>query len=325
VFLIPFDADSLQVATPLRDVILSGQVAAKLVPRLAQLSDGVRTVGQIITALQAAEANLSAEIILQTFDSLRDYFVFDVEAADNSGAEDDSMGDFFSYFTFDGHALARKLGEAKLAVVNYGWLLPHVLAALRDYGMKKITVFSDRDLDFLPDLTDFDLLVFCADYLLPPVEEKINRFSLHRGIPWIRAVLQAHRGEIGPLVIPRRSACWKCGDLRSKANRKHYEEYLNYEKYAAENAGKVRYAAPPGCHRLLAEALALECVKYISGYLPPAVLNAQLRLDFMAPACEVHPLLKLPRCPHCGAQNQLPPQGAFQPGWEKVGAKTCQT
>ena len=60
----------------------------------------------------------------------------------------------------------------------------------------------------------------------------------------------------------------------------------------------------------------LEIVKDLSGLIPPLTYGAQLSVNLLTSVFDLHPVLKLPRCPVCGRADK---QGAMvRPFLEKA-------
>ncbi len=169
------------------------------------------------------------------------------------------------------------------------------------------TIASSDDL--IPHLQQTDYLAVCLESPNPLLLERINQACLDIGLPWTWCALDGHTATIGPTVIPRELACWKCYDLRVKSNIDHYEEYLAYDKYlrqTTENQVCFGYLTP--ALDLLAGFTATEIIKDISGLTPPTTYGVQISFDMLTTEFDLHPVLKLPRCPVCGRSKD---QGAM--------------
>lgn len=159
---------------------------------------------------------------------------------------------------------------------------------------------KDQD-DFARDLKGLDYLVVCLESFQPWLYEQINQACLELNLIWTWCTLDGHEGMVGPTVIPWETACWKCYDLRVKANMDHYEEYMAYEDHLYKqkiNQAQFGYLLPS--IDFLAGLSALEVVKDLSGLTPPLTYGTQLAVNLLTTQFELHPVLKVPRCPACG-------------------------
>lgn len=170
---------------------------------------------------------------------------------------------------------------------------------------------------FVRHLEGVDYLVVCLETPRPRLLQWVNQACLEHRLTWTWCALDGHEGTVGPTVIPHQLACWKCYDLRVKSNVDHYEEYLaldNYLHQADPAEAGFGYLVPS--LDLLAGLTALEIVKDLSGLTPPLTYGAQLSVNLLTSEFDLHPVLKLPRCPVCGRADE---QGAMvRPFLEKA-------
>ena len=154
---------------------------------------------------------------------------------------------------------------------------------------------------FMHHLKGMNYLVVCQGSFQPWILEWINQACLDLLLTWTWCALDGHTGTIGPTVIPTQTACWKGYDLRVKANMDHYEEYLAYEDHLRkEDTNQVKFGYLLPSLDFLAGLTALEVIKDLSGLTPPLTYGAQISIDLLNTEFELHPVLKLPRCPVCG-------------------------
>ena len=163
--------------------------------------------------------------------------------------------------------------------------------------------------DLVPYLQQVDYLAVCLESPNPLLLERINQACLDIGLTWTWCALDGHIATIGPTVIPRELACWKCYDLRVKANIDHYEEYLAYDNHLRQKAEQqVSFGYLTPALDMLAGFTATEIIKDISGLTPPTTYGAQISFDMLTTEFDLHPVLKLPRCPVC---SRLKDHGAM--------------
>ena len=170
---------------------------------------------------------------------------------------------------------------------------------------------------FIRHLQEMDYLVVCQESFQPQILEWINHACLELKLTWTWCALDGHTGTIGPTIIPKQLACWKCYDLRVKANVDHYEEYLAFDEYLRKSeSNTVRFGYLLPSLDLIAGLTALEVIKDLSGLTPPLTYGAQISVNLLTTEFDLHPVLKLPRCPVCG---RLDDQGAMvRPFLEKA-------
>jgi molybdopterin-synthase adenylyltransferase len=151
------------------------------------------------------------------------------------------------------------------------------------------------------------LVVLCDDGFDPERHRAVNQICLERGVRWISCRNLGFRVEVGPLVVPRETACFKCFQLRKASNTESYDDFIKLrESLAARGAGLGALNIVLGY-----EVLALEILKSLSGFSPPSTYANVWSFDPVTLASQLHPVLKLPRCPACGAASRNRPSMAI--------------
>jgi len=145
------------------------------------------------------------------------------------------------------------------------------------------------------------LLVYCPDDFREEVCQQLNTLSLALGASLLVYRESPFSVEIGPLVIPRKTACYACYQLRRKA------AAPDPAPDETPPPGKPALNFSPGAH-----LLALEIVKIITRTAFPVSQGKLWRLGLFDGLVSVHPVLKLPRCPECGVQRATPPRRIWE-------------
>jgi molybdopterin-synthase adenylyltransferase len=151
----------------------------------------------------------------------------------------------------------------------------------------------EQDPTMLPN--NLDLLVLCEDRFNPDHYGVINRFCLDRQITWTSYRNLGLRFEVGPMIVPRETACFKCLELRKAANLYFYEDFLATQRNLLANSvslGSLNIT-------LGYEALALEVIKILTNFSRPVTYGSVFSFDVVGLTGKLHPVLKIPRCPAC--------------------------
>jgi bacteriocin biosynthesis cyclodehydratase domain-containing protein len=145
--------------------------------------------------------------------------------------------------------------------------------------------------------------ILCRDYQQPGEYELFNLAALETDTPWISCRAIGFEFDYGPCVLPRKTPCYKCFDLRQKSNLPDYEAYVLEENLLnTHQIGLVSLAITPGL-----SLVALEVVKAITNFMQPATLAHVCSYNILTGELARHPILKIPRCPHCGRPSQNRP------------------
>lgn len=149
----------------------------------------------------------------------------------------------------------------------------------------------------LPEiLAGCHVAVLCSDHFDPTEYDELNRAALESKTVWTSARLAGFEFLMGPTILPGETPCFQCFALRLKSNLPDYAEYTLVEDYLKK--GRLRgetLAITPG-----AELLALEVLKAITWFMPPATYAHLYSLNLLTLQSRLHPILKIPRCPACG-------------------------
>jgi bacteriocin biosynthesis cyclodehydratase domain-containing protein len=149
-------------------------------------------------------------------------------------------------------------------------------------------------------LQECTFAVLSTDYFNPEEYDAFNLLCLQSKTAWTSCRLTEFEFNIGPTVIPYKTPCYKCFDLRQKSNLTDYEEALILEGYLKANKLQTgMLTITPGV-----ELAALEVIKALTYFMEPATYAHLFSLNLLTLECKRHPILKIPRCSHCGRPSQ---------------------
>lgn len=307
--------EGLQIKAMHQDLVLRGRVAGELIPKIVSLFDSGLTAFEIAGKLKTQSPDLEEEVVLQALQVLNDHFL--LEEASSSSSAPDARFNFFSYFSYDKQAVQEKLKTSSLALITCGESGKKVADYLSPMDLGELNIFEEGEIGNLEELIGHpNLLLVCLETPRFDLLRKINTLALKRELKWTRAILHSFVAEIGPTVIPFRSPCYQCFDLRLKSTRCNYEEYLNYEKFA--QSGKIKYFSLPLLQDLFAACVALESLKLLTDFQAPLSLANLLVFDLIKMEIQSHPVLKLPHCPACGKGTFLPSKRNYLKNWAEI-------
>jgi bacteriocin biosynthesis cyclodehydratase domain-containing protein len=159
---------------------------------------------------------------------------------------------------------------------------------------------GDED-DLRVAIADSDLVVCCLDAAQSNTIYKLNRVCLAADRRWITCAAAGAEVVVGPLFVPRRTACYMCYRMRTIACAGNPEDAFKYERRldatkrddSDQRANLVFGAA------IAANLVALESVKVLSGVLESALVGRILTIRLTDLAVERHTVLRKPWCPAC--------------------------
>jgi bacteriocin biosynthesis cyclodehydratase domain-containing protein len=138
------------------------------------------------------------------------------------------------------------------------------------------------------------ILVYCPEHFTREAALFLNSACVDRGLPFLPTRRGLYEVVDGPLVVPRETACYRCFEIRATAMGVDWSD-------EPLRRAEPRLAFPVG-----ADLLALEVVKFLSGVAEPVLRGHLRRLDLLSGLHDLHPVLKVPRCPVCGPDGKRP-------------------
>jgi ribosomal protein S12 methylthiotransferase accessory factor len=145
------------------------------------------------------------------------------------------------------------------------------------------------------------LLIVAADYPNINLFELINRLCFRKKKAWIRVSLDEDIGYLGPLVIPKRTSCFNCCELRLVTNSPDYEYELWRNK---ENIPTKK----SDIHGIFADMLSVMCIKEIYRYLinsnQPDTIDNLLIFDTHHVNITKHHIISHPNCILCNPPSK---------------------
>lgn len=209
----------------------------------------------------------------------------------------------------------RKPSSSRILLIGRGALANRIFAYLNNSGIKcnKIpfseliyeprkktkdriddTVLSTPSL-FTSSIKQYDLIIAAEDYHNISFFETVNKISIKKKIPWIRASFDDNYGYLGPFVIPGQTSCYNCCELRLVANSPDYEYFLwKYKEYIP----KTKPYPLKIFIDILSAMCASEVARYFMGKKPQSIDNLFL-FDTREMNLSKHKIISHPSCIYC--------------------------
>ncbi|CAN5392799.1 hypothetical protein BH10PSE14_BH10PSE14_20850 [soil metagenome] len=221
---------------------------------------------------------------------------------------------YWSYGT-SGAAVRERLGQRRMAVIGYNNVGTALATTLAEIGFGSVTLVDHpmlRNLSLEPgtfadpmahedwvEADDLpDCIILTSDFGGPDIAREWNAFCVANNVHFYPAFVTDHVGLIGPMVLPKQSACYECFALRERA--------ASAEVALRRATDGLAYFSQPsfGFVKPMAQAVAAlaatELLKFYSQALPGGNIGRMIEYDMLVPALDTHRVLKLPRCPVCG-------------------------
>jgi bacteriocin biosynthesis cyclodehydratase domain-containing protein len=228
---------------------------------------------------------------------------------------------------------AGRLADKTIAVVGVNWITRRVCEDLAAWGVERCVVIDDdrlRNPEFFDDRAnpraamwpstlvrpedgrdwlarvgngEFGAVIVGSEHRAQELMRDVNRVCVDHRVLFMPATLSGSIGFVGPLVVPRETACYECLIARENSN------LLNPESEGPLRSAVFRSRGYPGFHPAMASVLgdfaAMELIKFTTDVVPWHI-GALFEINMLSPEMTTRRVLKLPRCAVCGVPEKHP-------------------
>jgi len=193
--------------------------------------------------------------------------------------------------------LARKMHEyLKNIGIQCSKASPSLVTGSNKYAAKNKNAQSYHDLNSLTPIQNVDkfaLIIAAQDYQNISFFESVNRIAMQKKIPWIRVSFDDNIGYLGPFVIPGKTACYNCCELRLVTNSPDYEYQLwNYKEFVPNAKLMVSKVFVD----ILSAMCANEVIRHLMQNKPPLTTDSLHLLDTRNSSISKHKVISHPNC-----------------------------
>lgn len=308
-----------------------GPTAKAAVYRVIDAFSGPAGATAQAVALEFAEGESREAIsmLVSEFAARRFLVPMGAAAAGGEGGSADDREDVF-YWTFgtERPRIEAKLHEARLALVGVNSVSAELARALVSVGFSQPTVV---DFPLLRSVRYFtasgalaasqwqgpppvsherladslegpDCIVATSDFGGLALMRDWNSFCVDSGITFYPVVMQDLVGYAGPLVVPGETACFECFWARQGSNLEGSAALRESDSAAFQGQIVDPYLQPMAT--ILANVAAFELLRHYSQAVPGHRCQSVLEIDLVGSAMDSRRLMRVPRCPVCGAQSR---------------------
>jgi len=164
-----------------------------------------------------------------------------------------------------------------------------------------------------------DVVMAVDDTFTPEIFRELNKACLGACTPWIRYRIVGPHAEIGPLVLPFASPCYRCFELGQSLHTQDNDSgavWPNNEYELLHRLPALPDYLMPGSAFLVGDVLRL-----LVG-LPTVTCGKLLSINLLTYESSTHPLFKFPRCPDCRGQSLNAPSVLH---WDRIAEESCPT
>lgn len=335
---VPETEGRFQIRSSEQTIVLAGQTVRQVFPQLLPLLDGEHTADAIIEHMRPA---VSANLVHAVIEKLQHAGIVEDAALDAPAdftpeelARYQRQLAFFDVTIEEGTALdaQRRLKAARLTVVGNGELANSLAIHAARAGIGRICGLNMERADAVGAANPFisftaqtvpldapdimrqaatheapTLLAIALDRPEPALLETLNELAQDLNVALLHCRTHGTEGVVGPLVVPKQTACLTCYQLRVNSNLEFFDEYRTWSRWTA--GGPARRAHPgglPALTELVAGMAMLEIIKHVTACYEPETYSKYISVNALTLEVMPHQILKLPRCPSCGnAQSHI--------------------
>lgn len=218
---------------------------------------------------------------------------------------------FYWHFGKDVRDVAQRLAKRRIVVVGVNSISVRIAELWRETGgelqvvdhpiLRNAAVLADAGHDVTPwtdtlEEDEVDCLVATSDSGGMRALRHFNELCVRTNTLFFPVVLQDLVGWVGPVVVPGETACLEC--VRARQNATMDDAALRRASEATATTGAVT-GHHPAMAAVLADLAVIELTKLYSGALHQRRPTELIEVNLLAPALEVHRVLKVPRCEVC--------------------------
>lgn len=244
-----------------------------------------------------------------------------------SEIDEDPTDIFYWHFDQTKATINQRLNAQKITILGVNYISRQLAHSLSDSGFTKFEVVDEPGLrnlrlfdtkvasenphwpDSLPKplgkkqwetLTDssyLDCLIATSDFGTAPVLRDWNQYALKHDLRFLPIVLSNMIGTVGPLVIPRETACWECVLARQNSHLRDPGSKQSIDAEVFEGQGIVGFH--PSMASILGDIAAMELTKFFSQVMPLWNVGKLIEVNLLSTRMATRKVLKLPRCMVC--------------------------
>jgi ribosomal protein S12 methylthiotransferase accessory factor len=189
--------------------------------------------------------------------------------------------------------LRKRLENNKLNCISMSSdsVLESILKQVPNSQSIKVKRIDSQD-SFLSSLVQSRLIIGAEDFPNISFFEKLNKLCIEQKKPWIRVCFDDKIGYVGPFVIPGKSSCFLCCELRIVTNSPLYERQLwKYKEFIPQSELAVS--------ELFVDILSAFCANEVETYLKgfePNTIDNMYTFDTRQMELSKHKIIAHPNC-----------------------------
>jgi thiazole/oxazole-forming peptide maturase SagC family component len=185
---------------------------------------------------------------------------------------------------------------------NYSDIVKNFIKDYEEYKTH-VKIHDAINEDSLVDVAkSSEITVVTAEYYRPKLFNDLNELAHRNEFRLLYGFIDGSIGVVGPLVIPKETACYMCFENAFEACMHHREDFITLKHqmmlHESEQAYYISQVTP--LYDILSGFIIDNLIRFLIGDALP-LLNRVLFLNFESLEIEIQDFLKNPRCPVCSS------------------------
>jgi bacteriocin biosynthesis cyclodehydratase domain-containing protein len=167
------------------------------------------------------------------------------------------------------------------------------------------------------ELSAHDCVALAVDRPYPLLADRLDEACYSSGVPWCGATMLAHVAEIGPMVIPGQTPCYRCWARRRAAQAEDPVLGDVIEGMGCHSKGRWFAGELPALNRQAAALLVFEVLQLGKGRdaPPPTGMGDYWHLDALTGENTRHLYASVSQCSRCGVMQDPSEWGRHLRTW----------
>lgn len=282
----------LTIGTSEKETEISGK-SAKDVSLVLSFCNGENSVKSI-----AKKTNLPIDYINQIIDFLRQReIVTALKSEEDTDRKELKDYLLLSYDIKEIDSLINNICNKSIGIIGNKILA----STLKNDLVKLFDVDVIEDIESIKDIAEKDIYILIDDFENIEKLKELNKYAQTNELKFLRVVFNKISIEIGPLFIPKATACYECFLKRIITNNSYPQIFTKYSHKLSDyprNTNVLKSSLLLGSH-LIKQQL----IHYFSFSMPTTIIGQELSINIINNKIDKNLVLKVPTCTFCDSQQ----------------------
>jgi len=306
---------------------LAGQYAAEIIKKIIEIAHNGATTEEIINSFAGPDRPAIAHLVTQL--QIRNILVFKEKI--KTPPPEGALDIFYWHFNKSTAQVSKKISERHITIAGINFISLHLSKAFQSANIENVKIIDApllRNLQFFDEnnqinqpfayeILDYETwqaqsenpqtecIIASSDFGGQTLLSEWNQYCIEKNLHFMPIMLKNMIGYVGPIVIPRETACLECLRLRQDSHFENPQLHRLTEDYVVEGQSIIGFH--PSMCAILGHVAAMELTKFYAN-IPTWRVGKLITINLLATDMTIHTVLKVPRCPVCTNLNRKAPR-----------------